>query len=241
METFNLQTLVSGTAQALMEASASDYYQRVFKTLGRQLLVYADIHETDGFIMDFGLQFLENHYHMSEKIAAKKWPIIYSRCINFISDYQRTGHIVLCFGVTKKVYIIPEGFRESTNKYLDYRKKISISDKTNQFSLLYLERFFDFLAGEEIHSLSGITIQHVHRFLKYIGTIEKSSICANMRAVRYYLKYCYENSCMAHELCSKIPNVHYNRQSRLPSSYTSDEVMASWYWLLTGISMMPSA
>lgn len=40
METLNLQTLVSGTAQALMEASASDYYQRVFKTLSKQLLVY---------------------------------------------------------------------------------------------------------------------------------------------------------------------------------------------------------
>ena len=45
-----------------------------------------------------------------------------------------------------------------------------------------------------------------------------------MRAVRYYLKYCYENSYMENELFSKIPNVHYNRQSRLPSSYTSDEV-----------------
>lgn len=224
MKTFNLQTLVSGTAQALMEASASDYYQRVFKTLGRQLLVYADIHETDGFSMDFGLQFLEDHYHMSEKVAAKKWPIIYSRCINFISDYQRTGHIVLCFGVTKKVYTIPEGFQESTSEYLDYRKKIGISDKTNQLSLLYLERFFDFLDGEEIHSPSGITIRHVHLFLKYIGTMEKSSICANMRAVRYYLKYCYENSYMTDELFSKIPNVYYNRQSRLPSSYTSDEV-----------------
>ena len=29
---------------------------------------------------------------------------------------------------------------------------------------------------------------------------------------------------MENELFSKIPNVHYNRQSRLPSSYTSDEV-----------------
>lgn len=224
MGTLNLQTLVSGTAQALMEASASDHYQRVFKTLSRQLLIYADIHEADGFSMDFGLQFLEDHYHMSEKVAVKKWPVIYSRCVNFISDYQRTGHIVLCFGVTKKVYTIPEGFQESTGEYLDYRKKIGISDKTNQLSLLYLERFFDFLAGEEIHSPGSITIQHVHRFLKYIGTMEKSSICANMRAVRYYLKYCYENSHMEDELFSKIPNVHYNRQSRLPSSYTSDEV-----------------
>ncbi len=74
METLNLQTLVSGTAQALMQASASDYYQRVFKTLGRQLLIYADIHETDRFSMDFGVQFLEDHYHMSERIVDKNGP-----------------------------------------------------------------------------------------------------------------------------------------------------------------------
>ena len=155
MEALNLQALVSETAQALMAADASDYYQRVFKTLGKQMLLYARIHETDVFSMDFGLQFLEDHYHMSEKVAAKKWPIIYSRCINFLSDYQRTGHIVLCFGVTKKAYTVPEGFQESTDEYLDYRKKISISDKTNQLSLLYLERFLLSWMGKEFIRLAA--------------------------------------------------------------------------------------
>lgn len=37
MEALNLQALVSETAQALMAADASDYYQRVFKTLGRPI------------------------------------------------------------------------------------------------------------------------------------------------------------------------------------------------------------
>lgn len=45
-----------------------------------------------------------------------------------------------------------------------------------------------------------------------------------MRVVRYYLKYCYENDFMEKELFSKLPNSQYNRQSRLPSSYSSDEV-----------------
>lgn len=72
METLNLHTLVSETGQALMAADASDYYQRIFKTLGKQLLAYARIHETDVFSIDFGLQFLEDHYHMSEKVVAKK-------------------------------------------------------------------------------------------------------------------------------------------------------------------------
>lgn len=45
-----------------------------------------------------------------------------------------------------------------------------------------------------------------------------------MRAVRYYLKYCYENGFMEKEMFSKLPNPHYNRQSRLPSSYSANEV-----------------
>ena len=45
-----------------------------------------------------------------------------------------------------------------------------------------------------------------------------------MRAVRYYLKYCYDNQLMEQELFSKIPNPHYNRQSRIPSVYSEEEV-----------------
>lgn len=35
---------------------------------------------------------------------------------------------------------------------------------------------------------------------------------------------CYENGFMNTEMFSKLPNPHYNRQSRLPSSYTANEV-----------------
>ena len=45
-----------------------------------------------------------------------------------------------------------------------------------------------------------------------------------MRTVRSYLKYGHDNEIMQEELFSKLPNPHYNRQSRLPSTYTENEV-----------------
>lgn len=45
-----------------------------------------------------------------------------------------------------------------------------------------------------------------------------------MRAVRLYLKYCYENGFIQVNLFPKLPNPHYNRNSRLPSTYTAQEV-----------------
>ena len=61
MEQMTLQQLINQTKEALIEAGASNYYQNVFKTLSKQLLLYAEEHNTDSFSMDFGLQFLEDH------------------------------------------------------------------------------------------------------------------------------------------------------------------------------------
>lgn len=95
MEKLTLQQLISQTGEALVQAGASSYYQKVFKTLTKQLLLYSHEQGTDSFSMDFGLQFLEDHYSMSSKIALKKWCTAYSRCINALAEYQHSGNVVL--------------------------------------------------------------------------------------------------------------------------------------------------
>lgn len=82
MKTNKLQQLMDGTLEALAKANASDYFQKLFKTVSRQFIVYAGEHDIDSFNIDVGLQFLENHYSMSQKIAEKKWCSMYLRCIN---------------------------------------------------------------------------------------------------------------------------------------------------------------
>ena len=85
MENLTLQQLINQTKEALIEAGASNYYQNVFKTLTKQLLLYAKEHNTESFSMDFGLQFLEDHYSMSSKIEQKKWCATYSRCAHLLA------------------------------------------------------------------------------------------------------------------------------------------------------------
>ena len=69
MEKLTLQQLVNQTGEALVQAGASSYYQKVFKTLTKQLLLYSHEQGTDSFSMDFGLQFLEDHYPMSSRLC----------------------------------------------------------------------------------------------------------------------------------------------------------------------------
>ena len=95
MENLTLQQLINQTREALIDAGASNYYQNVFKTLTKQLFLYAKEHSTESFSMDFGLQFLEDHYSMLSKIEQNKWCAIYSRCINALAEYQHSGNVTL--------------------------------------------------------------------------------------------------------------------------------------------------
>lgn len=226
METLNLQELIGKTEVALIDAGATKYYQRVFKQVYKQFLIYAVKTETNTFTMDFGLQFLEEHYSLTDRTTAHKWPVIYSRCINELADYQRTGYVVCYKGKVLRTYIIPESFKPSTDAYFEYRMKIGIADKSIQISTLHLERFFSFLIKRGITEPSQVSIKIIYEFLESLSAFEKPTVNHTMRTVRYYLKYCFENGFSNQELFSKLPNVHYNRQSRLPSSYSSDEVDA---------------
>ena len=223
MEKLTLQQLINQTGEALVQAGASSYYQKVFKTLTKQLLLYSHEQGTDSFSMDFGLQFLEDHYSMSSKIALKKWCTAYSRCINALAEYQRSGNVVLYLAMDKRAYTFPEGFRYSAEAYISHREDIGIIKKSNKIFSLYLERFFAFLSRKNIASLDTLSLKDVLDFMASLNCYEKPTINHTMRAVRYYLKYCHEHGLMEQEMFSKLPNPHYNRQSRLPSSYSANE------------------
>ena len=224
MEKSTLQQLINQTGEALVQAGASSYYQKVFKTLTKQLLLYSHEQGTDFFSMDFGLQFLEDHYSMSSKIALKKWCTAYARCINALAEYQRSGNVVLYLAMDKRAYTFPEGFRYSAEAYISHREDIGIIKKSNKIFSLYLERFFAFLSRKNIASLDTLSLKDVLDFMASLNCYEKPTINHTMRAVRYYLKYCHEHGLMEQEMFSKLPNPHYNRQSRLPSSYSANEV-----------------
>lgn len=224
MESLPLQQLADETLQALVKANASKNYQKVFKTVSRNFIVYAREHDIDSFSIDHGIQFLEDHYSMSQKMSEKKWNGVYLRCINAMAEYQLTGTVDMYLVSTRKKYYFPEAFKDSADAYLSYREYIGISSKSIQISRLYLSRFFAFLNTKNVMSLDTVTVPIVLEFLRSLSSFGKPTINSIMRTVRYYLKYCHDNEIMQEELFSKLPNPHYNRQSRLPSTYTEDEV-----------------
>ncbi len=224
MERLKLRELIDKTAEALKDVHATEYHLRVFRRVTKQLLIYAKACKVDSFSMDFGLKFLDDHYSMSQWNQGKRPVYIYVRCINALSDFQRTGHVVSYLGKEHREYDIPEGFKPSTDAYLAHRKRIGIVNRSIQVATLHLERFYAFLIKEGITEPEHISISAVHGFLESLSVFEKPTINHTMRTVRQYLKFCFENGFSRQELFTKIPNVYYNRQSKLPSVYSAEEV-----------------
>ena len=224
MESLSLKQLADSTREALVEANASESYQHIFKTVSGQFLKYAETKGLETFSIDDGIQFLEEHYSMSMRMEAKTWRGTYLRCINAMAEYNLTGNVDRYLVPTRVEHPFPESFSESAEEFLAYRDKIGITNKSNKTFRLYLSRFFSFLETVPRTSPQEITISDVHDFMRSLSSFEKPTVNHTMRAVRYYLKYCHDNSIIQADLFSKLPNPHYNRQSRLPSSYTEDEV-----------------
>ena len=72
-------------------------------------------------------------------------------------------------------------------------RKQEFTQKSNKVFSLYLERFFMFLKKKNISSLDALSLKDVLDFMASLSCYEKPTINHTMRAVRYYLKYCYEN------------------------------------------------
>lgn len=72
MELLPLQQLADETLQSLINADASTNYQKIFKAVSRKFITYAEEHSIDAFSIEHGIQFLEDHYSMSQKMSEKK-------------------------------------------------------------------------------------------------------------------------------------------------------------------------
>lgn len=91
---------------------------------------------------------LEDHYSMSAKIAQKKWCAAYSRCINALSEYQRLGNVNLYLSMDKRTYTFPDGFKQSAQAYLSYRKKQVLLRNPIRYSACILSVFLHFSSRE---------------------------------------------------------------------------------------------
>lgn len=219
-EVRTLDELIQQTYDWLEKAKYSQGTLNSFKSVTKQLKIYAVKKGESCFSMDLAIEFLEEHYGLADAANLRK--VTGLRFMEMLSDIKLNNSVMI--KERKREYIFPEAFKAAVDVYNYHRRSINIKEDSVFRSQLYLERFFDFLEGKGIESFDGISLSVVYDFITALSCFSKQTAAANLRAVKLFLECSFKNNLFDRDIYKKIPCIHYNKASHLPSVYTADEV-----------------
>lgn len=212
-----LEEIIIMTREALLSGGAKSYHMNIYKAFTNKVRSYAEEKGITEYTPELGLTVLRDNYGL-EKTA-------YLYCMNELNDYAAFGAVNPYKGRRPRVYDIPEGFKDSLGSYLQYRTGNQICERTMVGDKLYLERFFKFLRKQDVNTPQDISVEDIFAFINDLRHYyEDGMISCNVRAVRLYMKHCFDSKIITSDLYSRIPVVKYCKHSKLPSVYSEEEV-----------------
>jgi len=225
MSNINLEEHIKNTNEALVTAGATKYHLETFRILTNKIMKYASKNGIEEYTSELGFAVINyNKAPGSEEKYSKRYMQLLD-CVNDLNDFLTYGKVTVKYAKKNREYIIPSGFKSSYEMYIKHREYLQMAHKTIICDKLYLERFFLFLESINIHSPESITVPIVYEFIKEISNhYEKGHVSCNVRTVRLYLKFCFDSNILSTDMKALIPNVNYNKKSKLPSVYSADEV-----------------
>jgi site-specific recombinase XerD len=149
---------------------------------------------------------------------------------NFVSkiealvDFQNTGRVLL--GIRRKP---PKVFTRAIGKtmkaFIDFRARIyNLANITINNYEIYLHSFSSFLNDSGIRSASKITQSEILQFINQLNPSKPAARHVALYILRNYSQYLYENGLIKSDYSKKIPSDNYKQQSKLPSTFSKDEI-----------------
>jgi site-specific recombinase XerD len=166
------------------------------------------------YISDVIKQKIYNELTLSEKDVIQ--------CVNSLTEFQQTGTIKL--RKRKKCSNFKGDIGQTMKDYIAYRKSIFISAYTVKKEESFLYRFQNFLNDSNIESVNTIDRVLINHFVNQLGFY---SVCTRHNycvAIKLYLRYLHSNKIIANDVSVHLPKIHYPSQSKLPLTYTKEEI-----------------
>lgn len=167
---------------------------------------------------------------LASELGKYKYENLTTHKKNFVSkiealvDFQNTGRVLLGIRIkSPKLFIGTIG--KSINAFIDFRKSIfNLSNTTVNNYEIYLHSFNCFLNDSGIKSISKITLSEILQFINQLDSSKPAARHVALGILKNYAKYLYEQGLIIIDYSRKIPSDNYRNQSRLPSTFSKDEV-----------------
>lgn len=144
------------------------------------------------------------------------------RCANILIEYQLTG--MISYRIERGRELLHGAVGNDIQLYLDYRKSIGISPTTLSNYRLYLGRFQKYLDSIGRNSFVEMTQQDIFGFIKSISFSTKATVHCTLCTLRGFLRYLNTERILAVDWSHLVPKDSYNKEAKLPTTYTKEEV-----------------
>lgn len=144
------------------------------------------------------------------------------RCANVLLEYQSTGSVL--YRSVQKTYEFKGETGSHMKRYLKYRLSQNISAKTIASDRIYLNRFNDYVRTHNIFKIAEIKKGDILGFIHTLSFFNHGTIHCTLSSLRGFIKYLFVNNYIPIDLSYVIPKDNYKSNSKLPSTYSVDEI-----------------
>lgn len=145
-----------------------------------------------------------------------------SRALELLKNYIDFGVVT---GVPKKQrQEFSNGYRSLITAFADKEARRGLAEGSMKSLWSRLYRLHLFFLDKGADTFSMVTRDMINDFIKYLAPYSTTYVSENLRMLRRFCLYAYQNDYHAEDLSGCIPFVKNIRQQRLPAVFTEDEI-----------------
>ena len=165
---------------------------------------------------EFLLEFYKGRTH--EELTVKEKLI--EKAVFVLSEFMETGSVQRkC-----KVRYLDGSIGLMMKDFLAYKRSHRLREVTLDKIESHMSNFTFWLSTNGILSINDIKHHHIITFIKSLDPHKKSLIHDTLMDLRGFFKFLYEKGIISTNISTFIPKDNYQKQAKLPSYYTEEEI-----------------
>ena len=165
---------------------------------------------------EFLLEFYKGRTH--EGLTEKEKLI--EKAVFVLSEFMETGSVQRKY----KVRYLDGSIGLMMKDFLAYKRSLRLREVTLDKIESHMSNFNFWLSTNGILSINDIKHHHIITFIKSLDPHKKSLIHDTLMDLRGFFKFLYEKGIISTNISTFIPKDNYQKQAKLPSYYTEEEI-----------------
>lgn len=223
MKKISLDELLDAVIKDLLRTNYTVQRIQAYRGTWNELKKYMRHNSMEVFNMEVGLSFLKDVYGITGYRHLPSRNIrIRVRAINMLGEYQIHGHVLS--KMVWKTYDFPQFAETAFNAFIEDLQRCGRAKSTIDGFKVFLERFAETCESLNVTDLKDLNSAWVTKFVNTLAGYEKCRIHTELCKLRVVLKFLEENGFVDRNLLCSVPKFSWDKKSKIPSSYTQEEV-----------------